>query len=180
MHSTWVSPLPLRLIPTSVSESFHDMADDETGLPFHQHPGTFGVVRRYDIHTGVDLYAPSGTPVYAVEDGIVVAIIPFTGTHAGSPWWHETWAVMVEGKSGVVLYGEITTETVVGDMVLAGDRIGTVIPVLKTDKGRPMSMLHLELYDTGHRDAVEWKLGEECPSGLRDPTPHLVNLSPKE
>lgn len=108
--------------------------------------GQFGAVRKYDIHTGIDLYCEEGSIVSALEDGIVVAVEDFTGTKANSPWWNDTKAVLVEGKSGVICYGEIEPCVNVGDLIWAGDTIGKV---LKKNKGRPTTMLHLELYEKG-------------------------------
>ena len=138
--------------------------------------GRFGAVRRHDVHTGVDLYTYPGMPVLAVEDGVVVAIEKFTGPAAGSPWWNETEAVLVEGASGVVCYGEIVTPAglKIGDSVRREDCVGGVRTVLKEDKGRPMTMLHLELYDHGTRETVWWRLDEPKPPNLLDPTEHLV------
>lgn len=172
----WFCPIAYRLIPTDQSDSYLDIPDGYTGLPLPGHPGAFGFERKNHIHEGVDLYVPWGTPVYAVEPGEVVAIVPFTGEHAGSPWWNDTWAVMVEGRSGVVCYGEIDplNSLKVGQKLDSSCLIGNVKTVLKKNKGRPMSMLHLELYEHGVREPVEWKPGEEQPQGLRDPTPHLI------
>lgn len=172
---TWVNPLPLTLIPTDDSYSFRDMPKGHTGLPLTPHPGAFGVQRKYHIHEGVDLYAPEGTPVFAVEDGEVVAVIPFTGEHANYPHWENTWAVLVEGETGVVVYGEIQAIVKPGDRVGAGQSIGSILRVLRKDKGRPMAMLHLELYDHGVRDTVEWKEGSQA-IGHFDPTPHLLKI----
>lgn len=138
-----------------------------------QHPGAFGARRKHHTHEGVDLYAPEGTPVFAVEAGVVTAVKPFTGPHAGLPWWEDTWAVWVEGDSGVVLYGEITPTVVVGKHVGAGECVGQVMRVLRKDKGRPTSMLHLELHQAGSVAAPEW-LGLERPATLRDPTSLLL------
>ncbi len=144
------------------------------GLPVGSHPGAFGVKRKNHIHEGIDLYVPEGTPVRAVEDGIVVALEKFTGTEATppSPWWMDTEALLVEGASGVVVYGEITSIREPGYEVKAGDLLGYVIQVLKKDKGRPMSMLHLELHEHGTRQTSEWL--DEKPASLLDPTPHFL------
>jgi len=112
--------------------------------------------------------------VVAVEDGVVVAIdLCFTGG-AESPWWNQTAAVLVEGASGVVLYGEVEAAVKVGDHLLAGDPVGVVRQVLRERPGKsypnPASMLHLELYATGTRAAVWWRPGEAQPAALRDPT----------
>jgi murein DD-endopeptidase MepM/ murein hydrolase activator NlpD len=132
-------------------------------------PGRFGAVREYDIHTGIDLYCEPDADVRAVEYGIVVAIEDFTGPKAGSPWWHDTQAVLIEGPTGVVCYGEIETRLSVGDHVVAGEVIGQVKTVLRKDKGRPRTMLHLELYCQGTRSTTWWYHGEPQPDNLLDP-----------
>lgn len=168
----WTNPLELTLIPTDDSMSFASMLPGTTGLPLGTHPGAFGVKRCYHTHEGVDLYCAEGSVVKAVEDGTVVAVLPFTGEHANLPWWENTWVVMVEGETGVVAYGEITASVKVGDQLKAGDTVGNVIRVLKKDKGRPMSMLHLELHVRGTRSCPEWY--DERPKTLLDPTPYLL------
>lgn len=145
-------------------------------VPESPHPGSFGAVRRHDIHTGVDLYCDEGSLVFAVQSGIVVNVIPFTGPDAESPWWRDTKAVMVEGESGVVLYGEIAPVVSIGDKVIAGRLLGYAKRVLVKDKGLPTCMLHLELYKTGTRDAVWWR-GGPCPKSLLDPTAHLKQIN---
>lgn len=170
----WHNPLPLRLIPTGDAESFRDMPPGATGLPLAQHPGAFAVQRRHHVHEGVDLYAPAGTPVFAVEAGEVLAVRWFTGPALGHSWWLPTHAVWVAGASGVVVYGEIAPQVMVGQRLQAGDRVGTVVPVLIQDKGRPMSMLHLELRAPGSVEDLEWFVAHARPQGLRDPTPSLL------
>jgi murein DD-endopeptidase MepM/ murein hydrolase activator NlpD len=152
------------------------------GIPVNRHPGAFGCVRKRDIHTGVDLYCPENEPVFAVEEGVVVAIEVFTGPRADSPWWNETQALLVEGASGVVCYGEvhINEGLDVGVRVEAGQEIGHVVPVLKPMQarsdipGHSRFMLHLELYKHGTRAAVWWRPGEPRPAELLDPTPYLL------
>lgn len=172
---SWRSPLNLKLVPTADARSFSRMKVGETGLPLAPHPGAFGVERKHHCHEGVDLYCDEGTPVYAVEDGIVVRVMPFTGPSAGMAWWEDTEAVMIEGKSGVVVYGEIAPSVTGGAHIRAGDIVGHVKKVLKKDKGRPMSMLHLELHEEGAREAPEWPVDGEKPPTLRDPTVFLRN-----
>jgi len=142
-------------------------------------PGKFGAIRKHDIHTGVDLYCAEGQPVQAVEPGTVVAILQFTGANAGSFWWRDTNAVMVEGAEYVVLYGEIAESSVltVGTPVRAGDVLGKVVRVLRQDRGLPTTMLHLELYARGVREPVWWRLEESQPTGLLDPTEWLLQAA---
>lgn len=187
---TWHTPIPYKLKRTQDSMSFQTMGVGETGLPLAPHPGAFGIQRRFHWHEGVDLYAPAGTPVLAVESGVVVAIVPFTGKIATGidhntgkmvplDWWHDTYAVLVEGASGVVLYGEIASHVKVGQKLVAGEILGVVIKVLKKDKGRPMCMLHLELHDHGTLTNECWTSPAK-PETLRDPTPYLLPISTYE
>lgn len=171
---SWVNPLPLLLLSTSEGESFRRMPAGATGLPVQGHPGAFGVRRKNHTHEGVDLYAPQGTPVCAVEAGLVVRVAPFTGPQAGLPWWLDTSAVWVEGETGVVLYGELQPAVEKGVAVAAGQLLGHVSRVLAKDKGRPMAMLHLELHTALSREAPEWLVHDERPAVLRDPTPYLM------
>lgn len=178
----WKSPLPLRLVPETDSMGFLSREDGTTGLPVGDaHPGAFGYVRTNHVHEGIDLYCPEGTPVHAVEDGVVVAVIAFTGPSAvpPSPWWHDTQAILVEGESGVVVYGEVGIGTGIreGVRVGAGEILGHVRQVLVKDKGRPMSMLHLELHEHGTRDAFEWTIENGRPETLIDPTVRLLGAA---
>lgn len=129
-------------------------------------PGRFGAIRKHDIHTGFDFYCPIGTEIPALESGVVVAIESFTGEKAGSPWWHETQAVLVEGPSGVILYGEILPKVKVGQEIRAKEIIGTVLQVLKRDKGKPLAMLHLEWYTSGTKKSVWWYHNEPQPKNI--------------
>jgi len=141
-------------------------------IPENPHLGAFGARRKHHCHEGVDLYAPVGAEVLAVEEGLVRAILPFTGPGAGSPWWHDTQCVLVEGSSGVVNYGELAPASglVVGSELSRGALIGRVVQVLVKDKGLPMSMLHLELYLAGVTEPLEWLPDDLQPPTLCDPT----------
>jgi murein DD-endopeptidase MepM/ murein hydrolase activator NlpD len=185
LRKAWLNPLRLDLVATGDSLSFKDMKPGETGLPLGpDHPGAFGFVRKHHVHEGVDLYTEDGAEVSAVEDGIVVNIEPFTGPKAGFPHWLDTDAVLVEGESGVVVYGEIAPRAglCIGQRVIAGELIGNVVPVLRNDKGRPRIMLHMELHAAGTPKTYEWTLSADGdkmktkPASLRDPTPYLLPL----
>lgn len=177
MTPSWLNPLPLALRASADSLSFRDCAPWETTLPLAPHPGAFGVVRKHHTHEGVDLYAPAGTPVRTVEAGVVVRVEDFTGPKAGTPWWHDTQAVFVEGTSGVVVYGELVAQVREGQVLGAGELVGHLTPVLTTPKGRPDCMLHLELHASGTRQAPGWDHGQARPATLRDPTPYLLPLA---
>ncbi|HUU59552.1 MAG TPA: hypothetical protein VMZ50_08415 [Phycisphaerae bacterium] len=136
--------------------------------------GAFGAARRHDVHTGVDLHCPEDALVTSVEPGVVVAVEDFTGPDAGSPWWLPTKAVLVEGDSGVVVYGEVTPLLAEGSRIGVGIPVGYVRRVLRNDKGRPTAMLHLELMAPGARTTLWWRLGADRPAGLLDPTAMLA------
>lgn len=155
------------------------------GVPTGHHPGAFGFQRKHDIHDGVDIYVPefldrgdAQVTVKAVEPGTVIAIAPFTGPKVGMPWWEDTDVVLVHGKSGVVGYGEIRPRVEVGQKLRRGDEIGWVTEVLKHGKrredipGHSRAMLHLALYEPGHRDWNPWHPGQDVDDHI-DPTPLL-------
>lgn len=159
-------------------------------IPINPHPGSFGAVRKFDIHKGVDLYCEHGDSVYAVEDGEIVDTGVFTGPNANCAWWLETFYIVVKGKSGYVIYGEVGVDTVsalmaVGNVhVKAGQRIASVINVLPLEKkradipGHSNAMLHLELlseYVDPKRKSSDWSLSKPRPKWLLDPTAYLKN-----
>lgn len=173
----WAFPLPyMKYVGTTIdSYSFLDLdLTREVEIPMFPHVGAFGVRRKYDHHCGVDLYAPEGTQVYPVEDGEIVDICAFTGPSAGYPFWLDTEAVYIKGRSGVVVYGEIEAckHLKIGDKITKVDLVGHVKRVILKDKGRPMSMLHLELHDRVH--CGHWNRGQVKPEGKLDPTKYLI------
>jgi len=174
----WLFPLNLEVLgPTSDSMSFQNIdIENQVEIPIEQHVGAFGVQRKMHVHNGIDLYCPPLDPVFAVEDGIVVDYRDWTGEGAGSPWWEDTEALLIEGESGAIAYGEIcnTVGLKIGDKVSRGDHIGNVITVLKKDKGRPMTMLHFQGYKHGYTHAGGWDTNEPQPEALFDPTPFLL------
>ncbi|RMI28145.1 M23 family metallopeptidase [Nocardia stercoris] len=71
------------------------------------------------MHPGVDIAAPIGTPIYAVEDGTVIDAGPADG--------FGMWVRLKHADGTVTVYGHVDTTTVsVGDHVMAGDQIATV------------------------------------------------------
>lgn len=158
-------------------DSFKNIdVNTEYEIPVGKHCGAFGAVRKHDVHKGVDLYCPVGTPVFAVEDGTAVDVRQFTGAALGFPWWNDTWAISIEGESGVAVYGEIEVvpDLTIGTFIERGTIVGNVLQVLSKDKGRPMSMLHFALHRKGVLRNGRWKVGAEQPCGLLDPTHQLL------
>lgn len=153
-------------------------------IPVFPHPGGFGTQRKHEHHTGVDIYTPDMSDVVAAEAGEIISIAPFTGVNAESPWWHDTMAVSVKGRSGIICYGEIEPDPnlTVGANLVQGSYIGKVKQVLKKPPkekpaGHKISMLHIELihpdYNRGTYQLNSWKPGEKRPWFMLDPTPYL-------
>lgn len=128
-------------------------------------------------HAGVDLFGDPGDVVLAMEPGEILATLPF---------YKGTSAVYLLTDSGLIInYGElepkswgsygIKTGIETGQRVKAGDRLGRV--GLSNDGSH---MLHLETYDPSvaldqiRRGDMQWKHGQEPPTGLLDPTRYLV------
>lgn len=97
--------------------------------------GATGAWSRY--HTGQDLSAPVGTPVYAVAPGVV-------GESDAGGWAGVH--VIIKHTDGSSLYAHLANMTVnPGQQVKAGDRIGTVGLTGRTFGAH----LHFEFYPNG-------------------------------
>jgi len=171
---------PLKLTPTKTTEDSNSFLrinlENQVEIPIKHHFGAFGAMRRFDRHRGVDLYAPVGSDVFAVQKGIIKDIRPWTGKEADCDWWNDTDAISIEGSDGLIVYGEIKVnpKLKIGDKVNSGDCVGTILQVLKKDKGRPTSMLHLELRKPGFYRNIDKEWSQDLPEGLLDPTPFLL------
>ncbi|UFS97304.1 M23 family metallopeptidase [Nocardia huaxiensis] len=89
-------------------------------VKFTQGTFTSGYGSRWGVtHFGVDLAAPIGTPIEAVEDGTVLSAGPADG--------FGMWVRLLHDDGTITVYGHVDTTTVtVGQRVLAGDEIATV------------------------------------------------------
>jgi len=149
-------------------------------LPALNGVGDFASRRSFYHHPGVDIYCDFGQEVVAIEDGIVTNIEFFTGPNAEptSPWWNETQSIMIEGESGALGYCELEVyfNIEIGQHVHKGQRIGSVVPVLKKDKGNGTTMLHFEKYIPGTKEHVTWVLDKEMPGTLLNPRPYLEKI----
>ncbi|GAB4585107.1 hypothetical protein Ntsu_29390 [Nocardia sp. IFM 10818] len=107
----------------------HFAADDEARATANLRPlftkfaeGVFtsGFGARWGVtHYGVDVAAPIGTPIEAVEDGTVISAGPASG--------FGMWVRLLHDDGTITVYGHVDTTTVtVGQRVLAGDQIATV------------------------------------------------------
>jgi murein DD-endopeptidase MepM/ murein hydrolase activator NlpD len=161
-------------------------------LPRGTSTGSFWKWRGDRHHCGVDLFAPAGSPVLAIEAGRVIRRGAFTSP-AKKPYWNRTFFLLVRHDSGVVAkYAELGKVLVrTGQRVKAGDRVGLVGRVLnpkRVDKTAPpyirqmirkthVSMLHFELYTTPAKEAKHYSggnwFGKDKPLRLLDPTDYL-------
>jgi murein DD-endopeptidase MepM/ murein hydrolase activator NlpD len=89
-------------------------------------------------HAGIDLYAPVGTPIRAMADGVVIQKYAF---------YLGTWVVEVDHGDFIARYGEVQPLTI---LVKRGQKIqrGQTIAHVGKLKGLSYSMLHLEMYGT--------------------------------
>ncbi len=157
--------------------------------------GAFWENRGDRRHAGVDLYAPAGCPVLAIEAGEVLQVEEFTSPHKIS-YWNITYSVLIRTRSGALQrYAEMEQALVQpGESVSAGQIIGRVGLVLNLDlinetspayiqrlkqAGAP-SMLHFEMH-TDLPDTADYLGGnyftQSQPSQLLDPTPYLQDLA---
>lgn len=85
-------------------------------------------------HGAVDLLAPAGTPVLAMDDGIVLC----------DPYWffEGTYAIEIEHPNFIARYCEIARNTLVGKQ--SNVKAGQVIGYVGNQPGA--DMLHLELF----------------------------------
>jgi murein DD-endopeptidase MepM/ murein hydrolase activator NlpD len=144
----------------------------------------------------MDIHAPPGTDVVAIEAGEVVNVAPFTSPQA-IPYWNETFYVLIRHESGhFCKYAELgTTAVVPGETVEAGQVIGQVGLVLngrairedaplyiqKLKEAGLVSMLHLEVYRVMPKPLSKYLggnlLGAPRPAGLVDPAQYLKTAS---
>jgi murein DD-endopeptidase MepM/ murein hydrolase activator NlpD len=142
--------------------------------------GDFGYKRSFYYHMGIDLYCDLNQKIVAIEDGTIVNVEQFTGFDAipSSPWWLDTWSLLIEGESGVLGYCEIKIKNGLkkGMKVKAGDELGKVIPVLKNDKGNGTTMCHFEQYTHGTTEHTTWLATESQPENLVNPRKLLEKI----
>ncbi|MBP2030241.1 murein DD-endopeptidase MepM/ murein hydrolase activator NlpD [Methanohalophilus levihalophilus] len=167
--------------------------DHKVCLPEKGESGSFLEDRKDRIHCGIDIYAPAGTEVLAIEEGIVVDIGIMTSPDILS-YWNETHYVIVKTASGMFCkYAELGETSVrIQEEVKEGDLIGKVGMVLNPEKidetaplyiqdlkNRNPSMLHFELWNkepcTSPPDYLGGNWFEEgVPDGLLDPGPYIT------
>ncbi|HEY7574944.1 MAG TPA: M23 family metallopeptidase [Thermoanaerobaculia bacterium] len=117
-------------------------------------------------HGAVDLMSPPGTPVLAIDTGVV--------TRGPYPFFRGTYAIEIEHSRFIGRYCEIAreTEVAVGEQVESGQ----VIAYVGNQPGH--DMLHFEMYDgTSQGDLTQMgRPPYDRRRDLIDPTPCLDRL----
>lgn len=162
-------------------------------LPQPGAPGSFWENRGDRFHCGVDIYAPFGSEVLAMENGLVVQTQLFTSPHMIG-YWNDTYAVTIQHGDLIVRYAEMENVLVhVGSQVKSGTVIGHVGKVLELaritsdsplyiqklkQKDNP-TMLHVEMFDRFPFDISNYSGGNtfqnQKPEILLDPAVFLLS-----
>ncbi|WP_433660803.1 peptidoglycan DD-metalloendopeptidase family protein [Nocardia sp. CA-128927] len=132
---------------------------------------TFGP-RWGEMHWGVDFGRAGGSgglPVYAAQTGTVVMCGPATGFGMWVVIDHPT-----EAGGGTTVYGHVVPEVLVGDLIVAGQRVAHINPDGNTNGG-VASHLHFEVHRSvwappgpDRLDPLAWLTGArepETPAG---------------
>lgn len=108
--------------------------DRSRRIPIHGFPGSFAEDRGDRLHCGVDLYAPAGSEVVSIDDGLVVEVGHFTSPRM-IPYWNETFYAIVENEGGLfVKFAEMeAVEVNPDDRLSSGDLVGLVGSVLNPE-----------------------------------------------
>lgn len=117
---------PVKATPTTVQGLSDLLALQRTVYPyaevtgrFHDWRGVSRYRRSAGLHLGYDIAMPAGTPVRAGWAGSVVSI---------APWSDREWGITVSSSSGIeTTYGHLSPGVGVGNVVEAGDVVGTVV-----------------------------------------------------
>ncbi len=154
--------------------------------------GSFWEDRGDRWHCGVDIYAPEGSKVIAIEDCKVLKIGLFTNPERADYWNFTYFALVKQKDEKFCKYAELGEVLIKeGDFVKAGSQIGTVGLVLnpwKIDEESPIyiqklkenpSMLHFETYSGSPEESEEYLggnwFGVKKPKKLLNPVIYLKN-----
>ncbi len=164
-------------------------------IPKDEPQGSFWENRKDRHHCGIDIYAPEGSNVLSIEDGIVIESGTFTPNDT-IPYWNKTYFVMIKNNSGLICkYAELNDVIVsVNNSVKAGQLIGHVGLVLNSNKinekspsyikkikrNGKCSMLHFELYKSIPIKSTYYLAGNWFshikPEELLNPTYYIKNI----
>ncbi len=155
--------------------------------PFDSGGLAFGNQRKTVVHAACDLLAPAGTPVFAVDDGVVWygprAFFQSEPDASGNRIW--TFEMAVVHQYYIVRYGEIRSHLPAGVAAGANVAVGQQIASVRAQNGS--TMLHLEMFNDTTSRAPLTQMGNmqytlvkpadfNRRSDLRDPTDVLTVL----
>lgn len=155
---------PVSAGPRLVAREVSGVVVDEA--PAGQTPRRFGALREGGrLHAGVDLPATSGSAIAAMDDGVVLGILPgYVGLDAI--------AVDHPNLGAVLVYAEFARDarTVPGLRVARGQILG------RAAASAYGSMLHVEAWERGRapKAFTAWLAIGPRPLGLVDPTTILL------
>jgi murein DD-endopeptidase MepM/ murein hydrolase activator NlpD len=139
-------------------------------LPGKGDPGSFWENRDDRHHCGVDIYAPKGSRVVAVESGEVVGVGQFSSPEI-LPYWNRTYYILIKHHDGIVSkYAELEKVNVkVGDSVRAGQAIAQVGSVLNPERITDASPPYIRrLRENGNQSMLHFELHKGMPALLDD------------
>lgn len=164
-------------------------------IPNNNSPGSFWENRGDRYHCGVDIYAPLGSDVIAVENGEVFDVGLFTSPLL-LPHWNTTYYILIKNITGYICkYAELRDVNInVADQINSGQLIGHVGQVLKRQsitqespayikellKKNNLSMLHFELFKASPIRSNDYLggnwYGSKKPRYLLNPTSYLLSI----
>lgn len=144
--------------PTPGGGTEFTLADNICPLP----SGSYYISQNYGNagHGGTDLAAASGTPIYAVQDGVIQTVQSWNGSTAGNMSWGNMTVVNHGTTNGVIYYTlyahmQSPTSLPVGTQVSKGQQIGAVGNTGNVYGQNGGYHLHIEVwsggYGTGYR-----------------------------
>ena len=115
-------------------------------IPQPGEPGSFWEDRGDRHHAGVDLYAPVGSPVLAIQASRILRISVHTSPGI-LPFWNTTYAIVLQLPSGITLrYAELGEISVsVEQVVTCGQVLGHVGQVLLPNRIIPTDPQYIHL-----------------------------------
>jgi len=170
-------------------------ASHEKKVPAAGMLGSFWECRGDRYHCGVDIYAPEGSQVLALESGLLVDMGVFTMPEQVD-YWNKTYFIVLMHRSDLfVCYAELDASVFENDdFISEGECIGHVRQVLNPEKisghvpdyirqlyrHRQLSMLHLEMF-SAYPCEIEDYMGGNCyqsnkPEFLLNPADYMKSV----
>ncbi len=173
-----------------VPESYLDV------LPKKGTQGSFWENRNDRYHCGVDIYAPQGSKVVAIDPGRVISVIEFTQSSFGD-YLETTQCVIIKNEDNIIYKyaGLVEVSVRPSQKLKAGEVIGTLGKGYNLEKvtskdpfyvrelqySNKATMLHLEIYKAPIVEVRPYNtgnfLGNEKPDALIDPEQFLFGIT---